>query len=106
MRARMFLRKTSCAVNNITVQAELNKFKTKSKCHYAELTKLDVMDALVRGDETIITVLLMTCVGYGHDFAADFSSFKDYQHRPLTVKGSTAKDKETGRRSSSVESDS
>jgi hypothetical protein len=51
MRARIFLRKKSRAVNNATVQAELNKFKTKSKCHYAELTKVDVMDALVHGDE-------------------------------------------------------
>jgi hypothetical protein len=129
MRARIFLRKKSRVVNNTTVRAELSKFKTKSKCHYAELTKVDIMDALVRGDEVChlplqligvphasvlisvseqtITVLLMTCVGYDHDFAADFSSFKDYQHRPLTVRGSNiAKDKNKGRRSSSVESDS
>jgi hypothetical protein len=51
MRARIFLRKKSRAVNDTSVQAELDKFKTRAKCHYTELTEADVLDALVRGDE-------------------------------------------------------
>jgi len=62
------------------------------------------VSVLTSVSEQTITVLLMTCVGYDHDFAADFSSFKDYKHRTVKV-SNTAKDEETGRRSSSIESD-
>ena len=57
--------------------------------------------------EQTISVLLMTCVGYDHDFAADFSSFKDYEPRPPTVKGSkAAKAKSTQQQNPTSESDS
>jgi hypothetical protein len=48
----------------------------------------------------------MTCVGYDHDFVANFSSFKDFEHRQPPERGSkTAKKKSARRRSLSVGSD-
>jgi len=106
MRARMFLRKNGRAVDDATVQSEINKFKTKAKCHYGnKLTKADIWDALVCGDETI-SILLMTCVGYDNAFVKDFSSFKDYAHRPPPVRGSKAEKKSAQRQSPSTDSES
>jgi hypothetical protein len=129
MRARIFLRKNGREVNDTTVQNEINKFKPKAKCHYGnKLTKADIQDALECGDEVscspllliavfthcpdilahkqTISVLLMTCVGYDHKFAKDFSSFKDYAHRPPPARGSKAAKKSAQRRSPSMDSDS
>jgi len=90
----------------VTFRCVLGEMK-KVKYHYGDkLTKQDVLDALVRGDETI-TALLMTCVAYDHEFANYFADFSDYEHRVARVKGSqTTKEKSVRRRSPSLDSDS
>lgn len=47
----------------------------------------------------------MTCVGYDHDFVANFSSFKDFEHRQPPERGSkTAKNKSAPRLGSDSQS--